>query len=90
MKMKTLFIGLVLAVTSGCSVASSTGDHFTMTGTPKGIKAFSDYQNGIIRTAKESRNQSSEYFAHRGTEEKEHTNRCASAVGFWEKISQCH
>ena len=90
MKMKTLFIGLVLAVTSGCSMAASGGDYVTLTGTPKGIQAFSDLSNGMIRTGKESAERPSEYFAHRGTQEKEHSSRCAQAVGFWQKISQCH
>lgn len=90
MKMKMLCIGLVVAVTSGCSMAASGGDYVTLTGTPKGIQAFSDLSNGMIRTGKESPDRPSEYFAHRGTQVREKTSRCNQAVGFWQKIAQCH
>jgi hypothetical protein len=88
--MKLMLMSLVLVVVSGCSMAASSGDYVTLTGTPKGIQSFSDLTNGMIRTGKESAERPSEYFAHRGTQEKEHTSRCAQAVGFWQKVSQCH
>lgn len=74
------------AMLSGCAVSGSTGDHVTLTGTPKGIQAFSDLTNGMIRTGKESRDKPSEYFAHRRTQEVEETSRKSQAVGFWQKL----
>jgi len=72
---------------SGCAgLHATTGDQMTFTGTPKAIQAYADYQNGLIRTAKESAKKPSEYFAHRGTQEKETSSRKASAVGFWQKL----
>lgn len=56
-------------------------------GTPEGVKAASDALNGVVRTGKESPEQASEYFAHRGTQEREVTARKAQAIGFWQRLT---
>lgn len=79
-------IGWGVSASIGCSAVNSAGDHVTLTGTPKGIQAFADLSNGLIRTGKEASEQPSEFFAHRATQEREHTARKGQAVGFWQKL----
>lgn len=71
----------------GCSLGAEYGDRVTLSGTPKGIQAFSDMTNGLIRTGKESPEQPSEFFAHRRTQENQETARKGQAVGFWQRLT---
>lgn len=71
---------------SGCAVSGTSGDYVQLQGTPKGVQAFADLTNGMIRTGKESPDKPSEFFAHRGTQEREETSRKAQAVGFWQRL----
>lgn len=81
--MKTLTMVVVLSC-SACSMASSAGDHITLTGTPAGMQAFADFTNGIIRTGKESADKPSEYFATREKQDVQETSR--QSMGFWQKL----
>lgn len=67
--------------------ASSMNQDFMMSGNEAGIRAFNDGISGIARTSKESADQSSEYFAHRGKEEIQATER-VKALSFWGKLAQ--
>jgi len=69
-----------------CGMIADTGDRVTLTGTPKGIQAFADMTNGLIRTGKEPTTQPSEFFAHRKAQEVEETARKAQATGFWDRL----
>lgn len=80
-----LWLGVAVAA-SGCAVSGTTGDYVELRGTPRGVEAFADMTNGLIRTGKESPERNSEYFAHRGTQERELTARKGQAVGFWQKL----
>lgn len=75
---EVVFLLLILVGMSACGVVA---------GTPEGIKALGDSLNGAIRTGKESPESNSEYFAHRGTQEKEHTARKGQAQGFWQRLA---
>lgn len=93
------FIGLIISVgfylcliawamgIMGCAVMGETGDRVTVTGTPKGIRAFSDMTNGWIRTGKESPEQPSEYYAHRKNQMNNETAQKGQAVGFWQRLT---
>ena len=76
----------IIATTSGCALSGTTGDYVELRGTPKGMQAFGDLTNGLIRTGKESPDKPSEFFAHRGTQEREQTARKAQAIGFWQRL----
>lgn len=78
-------VTFVAVYASGCSAATSAGDHVTLTGTPAGMQAFADMTNGLIRTGKESPEQPSEFFAHRKTQETHETQR--HAQGFWQRLT---
>ena len=78
--------GGILAFTSGCSISGTGGDYVQLQGTPKGMQAFADMTNGLIRTGRENPDKPSEFFAHRGTQEREITNRKSQAVGFWQRL----
>lgn len=80
--MKKVLIVCGLLCLQACSVGGSAGDHITLTGTPAGMQAFADMTNGLIRTGKESPEQSSEFFAHRKTQE----TRRGQPVGFWQRL----
>lgn len=84
--MKKIILALYLLAVSACSVNGSSGDRILIDATPKGMQAFADMTNGLIRTGKESPEQSSEFFAHRNTQEKQETDRHNNAIGFWQKL----
>lgn len=71
---------------AGCSTTANTGQHFTMTGTPDGIRAFGDTLVGSMKTAKESSDANSQYFASRAEFEKNVTARELSPKGFFQKL----
>ena len=81
-----VFWGAVVMFNTGCAISGTGGDYVQLQGTPKGMQAFADLTNGMIRTGKESPDKPSEFFAHRGTQEREITNRKAQAVGFWQRL----
>lgn len=81
---KMAAVSLLLMNFSACSIGGSAGDHVTLTGTPAGMMAFSDFVSGSIRTGKESPDRPSEYFEHRKTQEVHKTQR--HAQGFWQKL----
>lgn len=66
---------LVVAVLTGCSGVATMNQDFTMTGSEAGIRAFADTLNGVMKTAKESPEAHSEYFAARNFQEVEKTRR---------------
>lgn len=82
----TCIWAVIIAVTSGCALSGTTGDYVELRGTPKGMTAFADMTNGLIRTGKESPERPSEFFAHRGTQEREQTARKGQAIGFWQRL----
>lgn len=79
-----LVLAALASCITGCGAVMDAGDRVTLSGTPAGIQAFSDLSNGLIRTGKESRQQPSEYFAHRATQEQQETVRASK--GFWQKL----
>lgn len=60
-------ITLTILVTSlsACGSMNYAGDHFAMSGTPEGIRTFSDLLIGTQKTAKEAPNAKNQYFATR-------------------------
>lgn len=50
---------------TGCANTSHVGEHFTMSGTPEGIRAYSDYMVGSLKTSKEEPRARNQYLAMR-------------------------
>lgn len=84
MKKKTLIV--VMMFLTGCSGMSTMNQDFVMAGSPEGIRAYNDGIIGTAKTAKESPDADSKYFAHRGQEEAENTAR-VKQVSFWGKLA---
>ena len=74
----------VLSVT-GCGAAMHSGDHFVLSGTPEGIRAFGDTLNGAMKTAKEAPDAGNQYFQARGFYEAQVTQRNAQP-GLFQKM----
>lgn len=84
---KVIFVFAIAAVVSGCSATSHVGQHFTMSGTPDGIRAFGDTLVGSMKTAKESSDSNNQYFAHRNEYERNITTReTQNQPGFLQKL----
>ena len=66
---------------SGCFAVGTPFDdgRFMMVGDAEGIRAFSDYQNGLTR-------RDDSYFRHRSMQEQEKTRRQCSRCGFMQKL----
>lgn len=82
--MKILAIGILFALT-GCGMTAHSGEHFQLSGSPEGIRAFGDTLNGALKTAKESPDANNQYFQSRGFYESQMTVR-ASQPGFFQKL----
>lgn len=87
MRDKTIKIMAACILTSciGCAGTAKMGEHAEISGSPVALRALFDGFNGSLKTAKESDDASSEYFAARNVYEKEETKR-AMPVSFWEKM----
>lgn len=57
-------LALALVIT-GCASTSHVGEHFTMSGTPEGIRAFNDGLIGALKTSKEEPRAKNQYMAMR-------------------------
>ena len=82
--MKILAIG-ILATLTGCGMTAHSGEHFQLSGSPEGIRAFGDTLNGALKTAKESPDANNQYFQSRGFYESQVSIR-ASQPGFFQKL----
>jgi hypothetical protein len=85
--MKTLKLSGLIATAlliQGCS--ASLDQDFHLSGNAEGIKRFNDGLIAVINSTKASPDTPSEYFAHRGKEEREATERLKT-TSFWNKIS---
>jgi len=76
---------LTTPLTACTSMTAHTGEHFEMSGTPDGIRAFSDTLIGSMKTAKEKDNAPNQYFKARNTFEQNVTARQAQP-GFFQKL----
>jgi hypothetical protein len=76
---------IILVSQTGCSGITATNHDITLTGSAEGLRAFADYQNGLIRTGKEDATKPSEFLAFRNSQEREVTKR-ATAPGFLGKL----
>lgn len=86
MDKKILICVCVVSILSGCaSLQGHTGDHFTLSGTPEGIRSFNDGLIGALKTAKEKNSARNQYFAHRKHYEEQTTLRNAQP-GFFQKL----
>ena len=78
--------GIIVVVTqTGCAGITATNHDITLTGSAEGLRAFADYQNGLIRTGKEDQTKPSEFLAFRNSQEREVTKRAVSP-GFLGKL----
>lgn len=75
MKTKTLLLVTSLATLVGCAGTTSMNQDFTMSGTAEGLKAYGDFINGTLRTAKEDPKDHNEYMDMRKVHEREVTAR---------------
>ncbi len=82
---KLILLGVLAAMFSGCSGATSINQDLSIVGTAEGIRAYNDGIIGIARTSKELPEADSKYFAHRQQEDSQVTNR-VKAVSFWGKL----
>lgn len=74
---KVILLGLLASMT-GCGVMGHAGDHFQLSGTPEGIRAFGDTLNGAMKTAKESHDAENQFLGYRAVQEREITKRKTS------------
>lgn len=87
--MKRLILGCLVISSSACaSLHASSGENFTMTGTPEAIRAYSDMVIGMSKTAKESANARNQYFEARKSYEAQVTARSAQPGLFQKLFSQ--
>lgn len=84
-KLMKIMAACILASCIGCASTAKIGEHAEISGSPNALRALFDGFNGSLKTAKESDDASSEYFAARNIYEKEETKR-AMPVSFWEKM----
>lgn len=81
---KVILLGSI-ALMTGCGVMGHAGDHFQLSGTPDGIRAFGDTLNGAMKTAKEGHDSENQFLGYRAAQEREITKR-KTAPGFIEKL----
>ena len=84
-KIMKLISACILVSCIGCAGTAKMGEHAEISGSPVALRALFDGFNGSLKTAKESDDANSEYFAARNIYEKEETKR-AMPVSFWEKM----
>jgi hypothetical protein len=82
---RLLMTGAVVVCVTGCAGTGHMGQYAQLSGSPEGLRALGDTLIGMNRTAKESPEQTSEYFAHRHNEMKHETER-ARIPGFFQGI----
>lgn len=73
--MKKILVVTLLATLVGCTGTTTMNQDFTMSGSADGLKAYGDFVNGSLRTAKEDPKDTNEYLAMRKTSEREVTKR---------------
>lgn len=61
--MKRILITIAMITLSGCSLGSTAhvGEHFTLSGTPEGVRAFGDTLIGALKTSKEQPSDDNQY-----------------------------
>lgn len=74
---KGIIIAAITLTITGCTtgVSYSSGDHASLSGTPKGIRAMMDGMNGLITNGKASPDQDTAHWIARKQEEQEVTRR---------------
>jgi len=82
---RLLATGCIVCCITACAGTGHMGQYAQLSGSPEGLRALGDTLIGMNRTAKESPEQSSEYFAHRHNEMKHETER-ARIPGFFKGI----
>lgn len=82
MKSENVFkaMSYVLLITIAINLSACSGG-IAIIGTPEGMRAYSDMQNGLVTNGKSSPDKPTEYFASRNTQELEETKR-ATAPSF--------
>lgn len=75
--MKKYILLLIPVIAAGCSSSANhiTGPDFQMSCTAEGCRAYGDYQNGMLKTAKESPDKPNQHMQFRKAEESEITKR---------------
>lgn len=86
----TASLGVLIAACvalSGCGSMNYAGDHFAMSGSPEGIRAYNDGLIGALKTAKEKPDAHNQYFETRKAYENNVTQRDNNHHSFWEKLT---
>lgn len=76
--MRYIILSALFAFSTGCGLTAHSGEHFQMSGSPEGIRAFGDTLIGAVKTGKEGPDAPNQYFISRERYEAQETVRKTS------------